>query len=93
MTTKHTPGPWKFGGINTGHVYRPDSRAVCTLSAFADKASVDFNQMRIDGALIAAAPEMLRLLKTLYAAADKSDCDSACFAAVRALLHELGGDT
>jgi len=62
---QHTAGPWKFGGINSRHIYGVDNRAVCTLRAFDDQFYPDPERMRADAALIAAAPELLEACRRL----------------------------
>ena len=62
MSAKWTPGPWKFAGPHSRHVYGPDAIAVCTLRAYADDAMIDQHRMKVDGKLIAAAPELADML-------------------------------
>lgn len=50
METKHTPGPWRTAGRQSGRVVCGDNRTVCT------SATVD------DARLIASAPDLLAAL-------------------------------
>ena len=62
---KHTPGPWKFGGMNTRHVFGPDGHAICTLAAFEDRISLGKGTVKANARLIAAAPDMLDTIQRL----------------------------
>lgn len=63
MTTKttHTPGPWTTQG---GAVYDSQKREVCDPHAYAGSSRIPGHEREANAALIAAAPELLRELKS-----------------------------
>jgi hypothetical protein len=94
--SKHSPGPWKWTRETVGrHVWRlldaegravfwpvPDPRA----SAPGGMQSTDINCPNKDNAsLIAAAPEMLKLLREVYEFGE----DLSLHASIEALLKRI----
>ena len=72
-TTKHTPGPWKVATANdyTGIIIEthPDLLPVCVMD-WDDSEPYEsdiHDETKANARLIAAAPELLESLKTLYA--------------------------
>lgn len=64
MTTKHTPGPWRFDAEN-GEILFDDHMGenVQPLIATVNFSNVDQPQGEADGRLITAAPDMLEALR------------------------------
>ena len=63
MTTKHTPGPWRTGGLpqHAPIVYAPDDYAICDTKTFHGRRSPE--EAEANARLIAAAPDMLAALQ------------------------------
>ena len=62
MNTKHTPGPWRTGGLpqHAPIVYAPDDYAICDTKTFHGRRSS--GESEANARLIAAAPDMLKAL-------------------------------
>ena len=95
-TTKHTPGPWSFDGrgINDATEYR---ERIATLQWPVNLRLS--GQRRADGRLIAAAPDLLEALESLYHAANsigEDTCDPVAFAGAledaRAAIEKAKGE-
>ncbi len=59
----HTPGPYKYritGSDNSGAVIAPDGKSVCAISSNIARPSAE---KLANGALFAAAPELLQMAK------------------------------
>ena len=83
MTLKHSPGPWKAtgNGVHTG--------IHCVATTHAEPRE----QRQIDARLIAAAPDMLRLLRVVC---DQRNTWEELIAAIdegRGVIARLDGDT
>jgi len=58
--TKHTPGPWSYDGTPTPHRIIANSENIAQCFHVSGDANDD--QLRANARLIAAAPELLKLL-------------------------------
>jgi hypothetical protein len=63
---KHTPGPWKVKPLGKQLYVESESGAfVCDMQVSDNLGEMISPQIQADAALIAAAPEMLKVLKDL----------------------------
>lgn len=85
MTTKHTPGPWRIADASQIIVAMDGARSIAY--AAADRAQVFINANSVNetalanARLIAAAPELLALLKRIaepYGVETRDDTPCAC---------------
>ena len=72
---KHTAGPWKFGGMNTRHIYSPDGHAICTMHAYQVLFPArDIEQVKSDAAyIVRACNSHEALLKALLLVNENND--------------------
>ena len=66
MNAKHTPGPWAVSG---SLIVGPKNEVIARVTHFARGHKIYPDEDR-DARLIAAAPEMHKVIKELYAALD-----------------------
>ena len=90
MTLKHSPGPWSVHTDAYGwkDIHDADERFVTGMPRGSD-------EMVANGCLIAAAPEMLRLLRVLCDGLDEywESQNMAVVVEARELIARLDGDT
>lgn len=97
---KHTPGPWAQEDSSNTVWYRVAAKApkqhgggrsICTVRP-AYGTGEALGEAKANAHLIAAAPEMARLLDTLTSEQSSAQQVGAAYAAARALLSRLKGD-
>lgn len=72
MTTTHTPGPWAIDAAPNGYSYiRAEHRAEIALVG-SENMLADDSSAAANARLIAAAPDMLRVLQLIHANAAES---------------------
>lgn len=90
MTTKHTPGPWRYEPGRDGrppYVIRGTEGGFVVVGMTADRQEADAR-------LIAAAPELLEALSVLYAvAAEQLGDDWAAVTNAAAVIAKARGET
>ena len=88
MTTKHTPGPWRYEAGRDGrppYVIRGTEGGFVVVGMTADRQEADAR-------LIAAAPEMFEALSVLYAvAAEQLGDDWAAVTNAAAVIRKARG--
>ena len=63
--TKHTPGPWKNDGLRVwAKAPDGDSIYICSLKFISD-TKVSYEQAEANTQLLAAAPDLLKVCKTI----------------------------
>jgi hypothetical protein len=86
MSAKHTPGPWTLDACEGGWMLLAEGRDITTEPFDADDA---------DAALIAAAPEMLRLLAVARDCLEVSNYegeDDEVLAAIASVIAKAKGE-
>lgn len=86
----HTPGPWAVAKSHDGfRTVSNGSKTICTVGE-ADL----FPQIEDDAALIAAAPELLRIAKRLHSLMESGDIDGRDwteFGQLDSIISQAGG--
>ena len=99
--TKHTPGPWAatakicdVGGRDFQVVEIREAGdfrgGICHLQSAEHIGGIDAAETRANGALIAAAPELLEALKWLRTCEERGDLEEAIAAADAAIAKAEG---
>ena len=88
MTSKHTPGPWHCGKVNSTHVYNDDGWLIASsyntsFDAFGEPLPDPerYEEYEANARLIAAAPHMLETLRGILARASGAPHDDPELAA------------
>jgi hypothetical protein len=96
LIAKHTPGPWFAVGYQV-EIESETVADICTTNAnlFGQGGLHDDARAMANARLIAAAPEMLRLLKVAYDCLEASNFDGEddeVLAAIRAAIADAKGE-
>lgn len=73
--SKHTPGPWETGGVITRVEFRPPgwNASICVADCDAEHSPDNAMERCANARLIAAAPEMLEIVKVIAKCKDYSE--------------------